>query len=729
MEREDVVTEYNRLKESGESVEHLMPLIDQMVSYRFMHQLAPNACDFLFEMGLLDKIMEFIDDATFKRVYSYLFSVVQYLPHEEERQTIMNLLYRASISQHQYASALVVALRLDNMEMAEQIFTDCPNESLKKQLAFIMARHQAFFEQDDEELQEIMSNSKLNELFLQLARDFDITDAKTPEDVYKSHLVKREHRPLGQGTYDSARENLASTFVNAFVNCGFGNDTLVTVAEGNKWIFNHKDAGIISASASLGSILRWDVEGGLAQIDKFMYASDRNVQAGALLAAGLICGGVRNECDPALGLLVEYLEHADTQIRVAALIGLSFAYAGTGREDLEMLSEPLLDPSAPIEVVSAAALACGVVYCGTADEQMSQLLLQALMERDADFNHPTARFISVALGLLFMNRGEMCETMLEAVRVLRPPISTYAEITIEGCAYAGTGDVMRIQKFVHMALEDNKHSAALSVVLLCMGEELGSQMALRHLEHFIQYGDEKARRVAPLAYALLSTSNPEIDVTDMLSRLSHDVDAEVAMNAAIALGLVAAGTNNGRISSLLRQLSVYYAKEPNNLFAVRIGQGLVHLGKGALTLSPFHSDNMLCCRPALASLLVVLHACLDINNLILGSHHYLMYYLLLAARPRVLMTLRPDLTPLPVPVRVGQAVDVAGQPGCPKSITGFQTHTTPVLIPTGHRAELATTDYTSLTPVLEDFVILDAVDESAADSDKMDVVTTTTTSA
>ena len=56
----------------------------------------------------------------------------------------------------------------------------------------------------------------------------------------------------------------------------------------------------------------------------------------------------------------------------------------------------------------------------------------------------------------------------------------------------------------------------------------------------------------------------------------------------------------------------------------------------------------------------------------------------------MLITLDETLKPLPVPVRVGQAVDVVGQAGRPKTITGFQTHTTPVILATGDRAELAT---------------------------------------
>ena len=91
---------------------------------------------------------------------------------------------------------------------------------------------------------------------------------------------------------------------------------------------------------------------------------------------------------------------------------------------------------------------------------------------------------------------------------------------------------------------------------------------------------------------------------------------------------------------------------------------------------------------------------------ILGNYHWILYYLTTAIRPRFLITLDEELNNLPVTVRVGQAVDTVGQAGRPKTITGFQTHTTPVLIGYGERAELATEEYLSLASVLEGFVIL-----------------------
>ncbi|KAJ1869411.1 26S proteasome non-ATPase regulatory subunit 2 B, partial [Coemansia sp. RSA 486] len=52
------------------------------------------------------------------------------------------------------------------------------------------------------------------------------------------------------------------------------------------------------------------------------------------------------------------------------------------------------------------------------------------------------------------------------------------------------------------------------------------------------------------------------------------------------------------------------------------------------------------------------------------------------------------------------AVDAVGQVGRPKTITGFQSHDTPVLLAHSERAEMATEKYISLTNVLEGFVIL-----------------------
>jgi 26S proteasome regulatory subunit N1 len=139
---------------------------------------------------------------------------------------------------------------------------------------------------------------------------------------------------------------------------------------------------------------------------------------------------------------------------------------------------------------------------------------------------------------------------------------------------------------------------------------------------------------------------------------------------------------------------------------VRIAQGLLHAGKGTLSFNPFHTDRQVLSRVATAGLLTVLVSLIDAKSFIVGDSHYLLYYLATAMSPRFLITLDEDLKPLIVNVRVGQAVDIVGQAGRPKTITGWQTQSTPVLLAHGERAELEDEKYLSLTNVLEGVVIL-----------------------
>merc|ERR1712110_1189794 len=155
--------------------------------------------------------------------------------------------------------------------------------------------------------------------------------------------------------------------------------------------------------------------------------------------------------------------------------------------------------------------------------------------------------------------------------------------------------------------------------------EIGTEMALRSLEHILQYGDLTLRRAVPLALSMLHLSNPKVHVIDTLSKLSHDADQDIALGAIFSMGLIGAGTNNARLAGLLRQLAAYYAKDSNALFMVRIAQGMLYMGKGLLTLNPFYSDRFLLDPIALGSLTVLAHAVLHLKNSILSKSHYFIH--------------------------------------------------------------------------------------------------------
>merc|ERR1719150_793523 len=133
-------------------------------------------------------------------------------------------------------------------------------------------------------------------------------------------------------------------------------------------------------------------------------------------------------------------------------------------------------------------------------------------------------------------------------------------------------------------------------------------MSLRMYNHLIQYGSIRVKRAVPLALAMMSVSNPLLEISDVLSKLSHDHDEYVSKNAIFALGIIGAGTNNARIARMLRQLTQYYQKEANHLYIIRIAQGLIHLGKGLLTIKCFHSDRFLLSKVSICGILTTLFA-------------------------------------------------------------------------------------------------------------------------
>lgn len=156
--------------------------------------------------------------------------------------------------------------------------------------------------------------------------------------------------------------------------------------------------------------------------------------------------------------------------------------------------------------------------------------------------------------------------------------------------------------------------AVLGLACIAMGEEIGQDMSLRHFSHLMHYGNPLIRRAVPLAMGLVSASNPQMKVFDTLSRHSHDPDLEVAQNSIYSMGLVGAGTNNARLAQLLRQLASYYIKSPDSLFMVRIAQGILHLGKGTLTLTPFNTERTILNNVSLASLLTISVALLVLKH-------------------------------------------------------------------------------------------------------------------
>ena len=715
---------YGKRVAADESTADLIDLALVLVPLFLQSNADADAVDLMSELEIIEKLPEFVDKDTYPRVCLYMVSMVNLLTYPDNEQ-FLRVAHDIYKTYNQITQAMVLAIRLNDMDLIQQDFNDVTDPALKKQLAFLIARQRIWLDhpretKQDEEIMDCLCNVKLPEHFKALGKELNILEPKTTEDIYKSHL--ESSRVAGMTNFDSAKHNLAAAFVNGLVNAGFGNDKMMLVEKDKEsWVWKTKDEGMMSTVASMGTLLLWDVENGLDQVDKYTYLEEEQIQAGAYLAIGVMNAGVRLDSDPAMALLIDKVGHKNPLIRLGSIMGLGLSYAGSNKEELlEHLLPIIADSSQEMRISAMAALTCGLAFVGSSHPEVSEAIISTLLddERRSQLTDRWTRFLALGLGLLFFGRQEEVDVILETLKAVEHPMAKPTAVLAEICAWAGTGAVLKIQELLHLCNEHIEESeekkgdellqpyAVLGIALIAMGEDVGQEMVLRQFGHLMHYGEANIRRAVPLAMALISPSNPQMKIYDTLSRYSHDTDNEVALNAIFAMGVVGAGTNNARLAQLLRQLASYYHRDQDALFMVRIAQGLLHMGKGTLSISPFHTDRQILSRVAAAGLLAVLVAMVDAKKFVTDKSHYLLYFLATAMQPRFLVTLDEDLKPLTVNVRVGQAVDVVGQAGRPKTITGWQTQSTPVLLAHGERAELEDEEYISLSSTLEGLVIL-----------------------
>ena len=324
----------------------------------------------------------------------------------------------------------------------------------------------------------------------------------------------------------------------------------------------------------------------------------------------------------------------------------------------------------------------------------------------------------LGIGLLCLGKQTNNDFMIETLVTIEEfskEMRDYMKTMLISFSYAGSGNVSKVQELMQIIAKSNEEInpkvqsiAVIGCSLIAIGEEVGTEMLSRSFNHFLQFGDINIKKTVSLAIALLNLSNPKVQVIDSLTKFCYDTDKTVSMNAIYSMGLVSSGSNHSRVGGLLRSLAAYYAEDSNPLFMVRIAQGLLHLGKGLISLDPIYSHKLLINNRALAGILITLFSFTETENLICGKHQFLLYSLALAMKPKLVITVDKNLKPVDdVQLMVGQAVDIVGQTGNPRTISGFQIHNSPAVINTGERCEINGEDIKTYSDVLEGVIIIE----------------------
>lgn len=197
------------------TIEELRALGKQCATFLLQHNAEPDAVDLLEELEIVDQIADLVDENTYGRVCQYMIRCVNLLPPPDDI-SFLRTAHKIYVQQSKFPDALSLSIRLADPALVRADFKAPGNPLMKRQLAFLLARAQIplqwlkeegdegdFGDDLPEDLLECMSNTRLSAQLREFGKEMGVLDAKSLEDVYKSHLEQtREsssaHFPLYQ---------------------------------------------------------------------------------------------------------------------------------------------------------------------------------------------------------------------------------------------------------------------------------------------------------------------------------------------------------------------------------------------------------------------------------------------------------------------------------------------------------------------------------------------------
>lgn len=739
----------------------LSPELDSIagdcISFLFRHNMELDAIDFLDEMKRERAVVNFVDDHNYDRINLYLSDMKKY--DEKYEGPLLEI----HTKMHNYSAVLVSLLNTNPGKVAE--FVSSVGDSLVRiQLSFMLARVGYVLPQRDEFVQNVLSdtsfysiscNRHLSGFFQYLCTDLQILKPKSIPDFLRGSTSLRHEKEI------SIKCLAPICISNGFVHLGFGRDTIFAPkAEDPRIEIDFEVLGkaakseIISVFSSVGAINLYSPEKTLEGLSEYMFSDNPFKKTAALLGCAISNIKVFDENHTALALLLENLKVNCNYQRIATIFALQLIYSGTHENKLlDTLKELVYCDS--VEVSCFASFALGSVFIGSADLDITSLLIQNFI--DKSFAYSDSLFFGLfMLGFsLLFHKNKGFESVLKTLKDMKTPYYSHMSILIRCQAYFGSGDTELMNEILGEAFEEEdtaltpkasrsgaeiktdgdeprtqdeklessadakavqgessrnllKAISLIGITLLSMGDEMFSKMAIRIVNSSNLLDSSHLKSTIPLCIALLSPSDPSVDIVDTLNKLCNNPEPKVVLNSIMALGIVGAGTNNTRISETLEQQYSYNTKCLKAAPAIKISQGLLHLGKGTMTLSPFVFHKSTLVPKNFVGLLAAAFLLIDPDHSpMLSKYMYLNYFFVQASSLKQVVVVDEKMKYAKVQLRIGEPVNNVGIVGRPRKIASVQTHNSPIILQENEMVELGEDDkICPLTSYIEDVVVV-----------------------
>jgi len=153
----------------------------------------------------------------------------------------------------------------------------------------------------------------------------------------------------------------------------------------------------------------------------------------------------------------------------------------------EKLTGVLNDSKASLDVLAFTAISLGLIFVGSCNEEIAQAIIYTLMDRsESELGEPLTRLLPLGLGLLYLGKQvisclavcclyllsgfcywvrskllrynthsslvlcilqDSVEATAEVSKTFNEKIRKYCDMTLLSCAYAGTGNVLKVQSY------------------------------------------------------------------------------------------------------------------------------------------------------------------------------------------------------------------------------------------------------------------------------------------
>jgi 26S proteasome regulatory subunit N1 len=657
------------------------------IDFLFRHNAEFDAIDFLYEMNKIDMLLDYVDIHNYNRIILYL----------EEMEALVDLgeiVLEINLRMKKHSKYVVWLINHGRTREAIDHVRGLEDPECRRQCLYILARCDLSFGTDSPDERSILSNSHIKDTYRSVARELEIERPNKIDMILKGSKHDRD-----AGIFASIAA------ANALVHMGHGRDPIFLPQEEDQkaslelgTLLASNSVDLISVLASIGVIEFWNSERVMEILQEHIFGDYSFRKTGSLL--GLALSGLKN-CDEKptiLALLSSNLRSESTAHVVATLLGIQALYSGTQAEELRELLQPMIF-SESSDVAFFSAFVLGSVFCGSADEDITSLLLQTFVEKNKESEAPFFKFLLLGIGCLFFRRRDVECGLME----MGSALSKHGSVLLKGFQYARTGSSEVIESILTVSFTGETDAfleslGLLSCSLVAIGDDLTTQMVARIVSSSLLLDSPHLRSVLPLCYSLLYPSNPQPTILDLLERSLNIGETNCVMSTLLSLGIIGAGSLNNRIIRILDQQYSFYYKDHKVLSVLKMAQGLVSMGKGLVTLSPLYYDkSMLAPRNAVGLFSTVFMFLDSSSSPLVTDHSYLFFLLCQSCSPKYVVTSEK------ISMRVGIPVNTVGVVGEPRKLSSIQTHTSPIVL---NEREKAETDVDACTSYIEDVVIL-----------------------